>query len=151
MRDSRIGTYGTLALILSVGLRWQVLVLLAERNFEVTLVVVVLLAMLSRVAPVALLALLPPARAEGLGHSARAVPWSFVAIAGLIALSPGLLIASVPLLVLLVVLLVQAVVTLALASLARRRLGGQTGDVLGAAQQLAEIAGLLVLAALVGT
>lgn len=145
MRDSRIGTYGTLALILSVALRWQVLVTLAEHSFDMALLAIVVLAMLSRVAPVALLALLPPARSDGLGHSAQAVPWSLVTVAALLALGPGLLLTVVPLLL---ILAAQTVVTLALSSLASRKLGGQTGDVLGAGQQLAEIAGLLALAAL---
>jgi adenosylcobinamide-GDP ribazoletransferase len=34
-------------------------------------------------------------------------------------------------------------------AVARAKIGGQTGDVLGAAQQLSEMAALLVLAALV--
>lgn len=148
MRDSRIGTYGTLALILSVALRWQALTYLAGQDFNAALLAVIVLAMLSRVAPVVLLAILPAARPDGLGHSARAVPWSFVAIAALIALSPSLL-PVVPLLPLATILAVQALITLALARLALRRLGGQTGDVLGAGQQLAEIAGLVTLAALV--
>ena len=42
-----------------------------------------------------------------------------------------------------------AVATLAVATLARRRLGGYTGDILGAVQQLAEIAALLTLAAVI--
>lgn len=148
MRDSRIGTYGTLALILSVALRWQALTYLAGQDLNAALLALIVLAMLSRVAPVALLALLPPARPDGLGHAAQAVPWSFVAIAALIALSPALL-PALPLLALGMVLAVQAGVILALAKLALRRLGGQTGDVLGAGQQLAEIAGLLTLAALI--
>ena len=148
MRDSQIGSYGTLALILSVALRWQALVFLAGQDLQAGVMALIVLAMLSRVAPVALLALLPPARVDGLGHSARAVPVSFVTIAALIALCPGLL-PAIPLLVLVVILAVQGAVTLALAQLARRRLGGQTGDVLGAGQQLAEIAGFLTLAALI--
>lgn len=149
MRDSRIGTYGVLALIVSLALRWQLLVVLAQRNFDVTLLVLVVMAMLSRVAPVLLLAILPPARADGLGHSAQAVRWSAVGVAGLIALSPGLALVSFPLLPLALILVVQLVITLGLAKLALRRLGGQTGDVLGAGQQLAEIAGFLTLVALI--
>ncbi len=38
--------------------------------------------------------------------------------------------------------------TLALAALARRKIGGQTGDVLGASQQLGELAALSVSVAL---
>jgi adenosylcobinamide-GDP ribazoletransferase len=40
--------------------------------------------------------------------------------------------------------------TLAIAHTAMRRIGGQTGDVLGATQQVCEVAGLVVLAAMVG-
>jgi adenosylcobinamide-GDP ribazoletransferase len=40
----------------------------------------------------------------------------------------------------------QAALGVALARLALRRIGGQTGDVLGAAQQVAEIAALVLLA-----
>ncbi|MFZ5751549.1 MAG: adenosylcobinamide-GDP ribazoletransferase, partial [Pseudomonadota bacterium] len=42
----------------------------------------------------------------------------------------------------------MAVLVLGFGRIARSRIGGQTGDVLGAAQQLAEIAGWIVLAAL---
>lgn len=147
LRDSRIGTYGALALILSVGLRWQVLVLLADANLSLALAALVALAMLSRLAPVLLLALLPPARADGLGHAAQAVSGRMLAVASLIAILPAAVLLAVPALAL--TLLAQLGVTLALARLARNRLGGQTGDVLGAGQQLAEIAGLLVLIALV--
>lgn len=147
LRDSRIGSYGALALILSVGLRWQALVILASHSQSATLAALVVIAMLSRVAPVLLLALLPPARADGLGHAARSVPWSVVIAASLIALAPGIL-PWVPLAPLVVMLAAQGLVTVLLGALARRRLGGQTGDVLGAGQQLAEISGLLVLVAL---
>ncbi len=147
MRDSRIGSYGTLALIVSIGLRWQALVYLAQANLDVTLVVMVVMAMTSRVAPAAVLAFVPPARSDGLGHSARATPPSGVAIAALIALVPGLLLDSVLLLPVLMAILCQAIVTVGLAKLAQRKLGGQTGDVLGASQQVAEIAGYLALCA----
>ena len=45
------------------------------------------------------------------------------------------------------VLALQALLTLGLGLLALRRLGGQTGDVLGAGQQLSEIGGWLVICA----
>jgi adenosylcobinamide-GDP ribazoletransferase len=48
------------------------------------------------------------------------------------------------------VALAMAVVTLVWGAVARARIGGQTGDVLGASQQLAETAGLVTLAALAG-
>lgn len=147
MRDSRIGTYGALALILSVALRWQVLVLLAQVDLALALAALVALAMLSRLAPVLVLALLPPARADGLGHAAQSVSGRMLAGAALLALVPAAVV--LPALSLLLLVAAQLAVTLGLASLARRRLGGQTGDVLGASQQLTEIAGLLMLVALI--
>ena len=148
MRDSRIGSYGVLALVLSVGLRWQALVLLAEQSFDATWVAIIVIAMLSRVAPVVLMALLTPARDDGLGHAAQAVRWSGMLVAGAIALGAGLVLA-VPLLVLIVILAAQLLMTAALAAVARRRIGGQTGDVLGAGQQLAEMAGLVTVLVLI--
>jgi len=145
MRDSQIGSYGVLTLILSLGLRWQALVYLGALDLLVALQAIVLLAMLSRVAPVALLALIPPARADGLGHSAQSASWRAVALASVIALAPLVLMQEVPVLAVAMVLVVQIALVLGLARLALRRLGGQTGDVLGAGQQLAEVTGYLVL------
>jgi adenosylcobinamide-GDP ribazoletransferase len=45
----------------------------------------------------------------------------------------------------LTVLLVQAAVQLVFSRMAMRQIGGQSGDVLGAMQQLSEIAGWLML------
>lgn len=144
MRDSRIGSYGAVALILSLGLRWQALAVLAANPLAP--LALIALAMTSRVAPALLLATLPPARAEGMGASAtgapipRALAAAALALAPVLALTPAL--PAAPLMV-----LVQALLTLGLARLALARLGGQTGDVLGASQQLAEIGGALALVA----
>jgi len=145
MRDSRIGSYGVLALILSLALRWQALVYLGALDLTVAIQAIVLMAMLSRVAPVALLALLPPARADGLGHSATSVSWRAVGFASMIALAPLVLMQDMTALAVGMVLVVQITLVLGLARLALRRLGGQTGDVLGAGQQLAEVTGYLAL------
>ncbi len=146
LRDSRLGSYGALALLLSVALRWQALMVLAGAGVSLAMAGLVALAVFSRLAPVLLLALLPPAREDGLGHAARQVTGRMLALAGLVALVPAAVV--LPVLSLLLVVAGQLLVTLGLARLARRRLGGQTGDVLGAGQQLAEMAGLLVLVAL---
>lgn len=146
MRDSRIGSYGALALILGIGLRWQALVYLAQLDSSLALASIVIVAMTSRVAPAALLACVAPARSDGLGHSASATSRFSVGTAMLIALAPAVLLT--PVLLVLVIVLCQAVATFGLARLARRKLGGQTGDVLGASQQLAEISGYLALCAM---
>lgn len=142
MRDSTIGSYGAVALILSLGLRWQALAILARADAPLLAPLVLLVcAVASRLAPAALMALLPPARADGMGHAARAAP----PLRLLLALPPGLL----PLLCLpggAAAAGLAAAAVLALAVLARAKIGGQSGDVLGAAQQLAEITLLLVLA-----
>lgn len=142
MRDSRIGSYGTLALILSLGLRWQALAWLAAQGAGPAAGALVVLAMTSRLAPALLLAILPPARADGLGHAARDVPRAALLAAVPIALAPAFLLPGGP-----AMLAAQAALVAGLAALVRRRLGGQTGDVLGAGQQLAETGGWLALCA----
>lgn len=146
MRDSRIGSYGVLALILSLGLRWQALIWLGGLAPEIAALALVVLAMTSRVAPAALLLALPPARDDGLGRAAQGATGAGLTLAGALAFGAGALLLPWP--ALLALLCVQGLVTLALAGVARRKLGGQTGDILGAGQQLAEVAGYLALAAM---
>jgi len=87
------------------------------------------------------LARLPPARADGLGaaargHGRRAVAVGVAtALAGLVPLGTS----AVP------VAAAMAAVAAGLAVMARHRLGGQTGDVLGAVQLGTEAAGWLAL------
>lgn len=140
MRDSRIGSYGTLALIVSVELRWQALAALAETPGRAALALIAV-AMTSRVASAMLLALMPPARADGLGRAAAGAGLTGALLAAALAGGPALFLAGMA-----GAMAVQALITLGLARLARVKIGGQTGDVLGAAQQLAEIAALLTLA-----
>ena len=146
MRDSRIGSYGVLALVLGVGLRWQALAAVATLSPGLAGTGLIALAMSSRVASVALMAALPPARADGMGHRATGATWASVALAAGLAIGAhlGLGLGGVA------PLLAQAVTTVAVAALAQRKLHGQTGDVLGAAQQLAEIGGWLALLAALG-
>lgn len=142
MRDSRIGTYGTLALVLSLAIRGAGIVALGAGAGLALLLV----SGASRAAPALLLATLPAARADGLGHAASAG-----AGAGGAAVAVGIAAACLLPFGLGGALLVgagMAGLVLGFGRIARSRIGGQTGDVLGAAQQLAEIAGWIVLAAL---
>ena len=138
MRDSRIGSYGVVALIVVSAA--QVLAMAqAGGDFAAFL----LAGVLSRFAMLALLVWLPPARADGMGRAAAGrasavlVPGAVLGVA-LMLFSGG---AGLPALV--AGGLAAGFVGLS----AKRRLGGQTGDVLGAAQILSEIAIWLVLAA----
>ena len=142
MKDSRMGAYGTIALVLSLGLRWQALALVLAQGTSGPLIAT---AALSRAAMPAVMAALPHARDTGLSHSVgRASPARALAAA---LIGAAIALACLPPLQALAGLLVAALATLALAALARRKIAGQTGDVLGATQQVAEIAILLVLAA----
>lgn len=146
MKDSRVGSYGVLALVLVTLARWSALtaVLVYGQNGGGPWAALVAAGALSR-APMALvMALLPNARGEGLSH-ATGRPSPATALTGL-ALAVALAVVltgwtAVPL------VFATLGVTLWLAFTALRRIGGQTGDILGAAQQLAEVACLAVLSA----
>lgn len=143
MRDSRIGTYGVCALILSFGLRWSALATIAN-PWSVMLALCAAHAA-ARAGVPAFMSLVPPARPDGLSASAGSPPGRSVAVAFALgtlvlalALGPGKA---------LVGLVVLSLAGLMLARLAIRQIGGQTGDILGAFEQTGEILILLVAAA----
>ncbi|MCE8546779.1 adenosylcobinamide-GDP ribazoletransferase [Ruegeria pomeroyi] len=141
MKDSHIGTYGVLALILSQGLRLAALAaLVAGGAFGA----VVAAAVWSRALMPVLMRVLPNARGAGLSQSVgRPAPQAVVIGLGL-AMGLALLLAGWTVLI---PALLAALAVTGLAVLARAKIGGQTGDILGAAQQLAEITCLLALSA----
>lgn len=142
MRDSRIGSYGVIALIFVTGLSAGAL-----STVPVTLGAwagMLLVSTASRLAMLLTLDLLPPARPDGLGRMARSTEGGQAWRAGLfmtlvLSLSTGF--------AALAVLPAIAVAAFFVASRARRLLGGQSGDVLGAVQLTAECAGFLALSA----
>lgn len=149
MRDSRVGVFGAIALILSLLLRVGALAALADDGFRVATASLILSGAASRAGALVPLWRLPPARADGVGASAGRLETKDWTAAGLsvvaIAFVVGLLALGVVRAVFACVLATGA--SLAVSALARRQIGGQTGDVAGAAQQLAEIAclcGLLI-------
>ena len=142
MRDSRIGAFGALALILGVGLRWASLAALPPGALALAPIAV---GALSRAGMTAVMAALPPARPGGLSASVGrpgALAAGLSAALGL--LTAGL--AAGPSAAFVAALAVAAAAA-GTAALARAKLGGQTGDVLGAAQQAGEVAALVALAA----
>lgn len=143
MKDSRIGAYGVMTLILGFAARWSALsVLLASGSGVWALLGV---AMLSRAGMPALMCWLPNARANGLSQSTGRPSAPVAGLAVAVALvGAGLCLGAA----VLPVAVMMGAVVLCLGLIARAKIGGQTGDVLGASQQLAEIAGLGVLAAL---
>jgi len=130
-------------LVLSLGLRWQGLTILAEQGGEAAAMALLALGAASRAGVVLALAVMPAARSDGLGKAAAEVDGLRAGFA--LAVGIGALLAiGAPFAV-----LAMAVAGLALGLLALRQIGGQSGDVLGALQQLSEIAGWVVLSALV--
>jgi adenosylcobinamide-GDP ribazoletransferase len=149
MRDSRIGAYGAIALALALILRVGALAAALDRGFWLASLSLIAVAALSRAGALTPLALLDPARADGAGAAAgRLDPAALAAAWGsalVIALALGVV--SFGLAHAVAAALASGAGALAMAGLARRAIGGHTGDVAGAAQQFAEIAawcGLLI-------
>jgi adenosylcobinamide-GDP ribazoletransferase len=143
MRDSRIGSYGVIALVLAIALAAAGLAELPGGAVPATLL---LAATGSRLAMLVVLDRLPPARPDGLGRGASgSAPLAWVpGTAVVAALSVWTGVGSLP------ALAAMAVAVAVVARLAHRRIGGQTGDVLGATQVAAEVACILALAAALG-
>ncbi len=149
MRDSRIGAYGGAALVLSLLVRAAAIGALTDEGARIAAAALVIVGGLSRAYGLAPIALLDPARRDGAGASVG-------------RLDVGVFLKSVGIALLIAVILGTGFIgfgrtalacllgggaAVATTRIARRQIGGQTGDVAGAAQQLAEIAilcGLLI-------
>lgn len=150
MRDSRIGTYGVLALLLSVGLRAVALAALGAPALGAPALVAAALPAVHALARALLPAVmlgLPLARRDGLA-AATGKPRARDVFTAL-----GLGIGAVWLLwgpgTALLLFAVAAALAAGLSWLARRQVGGYTGDLLGAVEQAVETVLLLILVALV--
>lgn len=141
MKDSRIGSYGVIALVLALGLRAELLAALPVTGMVWRLAA---LGAFSRALLPVLMLVLPPARAQGLGASAGSGVQTRMVMFGLV-LGFGLALLLCPRPSVLVAMVIAAAL---MGWIAKRQIGGYTGDVLGAALLLAELAGLAVLIAL---
>lgn len=141
MKDSRIGSYGALALVLVALVAWSALAdLLAQGPFWTALIAA---AGISRAPMVVLMAALPPARVTGLSvATGRPAPGTAALAVGIALLIALLLLGTGALAPVLAALTVSALLALA----AHRLIGGQTGDILGASQQLSFAACLALIA-----
>jgi len=126
MRDSRIGTYGVIALVGELALRST---LLASVGLDGFVRAVVTADVLGRLAPLVLAAWLAPARDDGQGahlRPASIVGWTLAATTALAATvaSTGMWTAAL--------VATAALTTWTVGRIARVRIGGVTGDVFGA-------------------
>ena len=144
MKDSHIGSYGVIALILSLGARAVALWLLYEAGPAAATVAILAAALLSRAMMPLVMCALPHARATGLSQAQGRPPRTTALLGLVIAAALALWLTGAAGLG---ALIAAGLVTGAMALTARAKIGGQTGDILGATQQLAEIAVLVCLLA----
>lgn len=139
MKDSRVGVYGVCALILAFLLRWGAL----TEVFQTAALwpALIAAAALSRGAMLGVMAALPHARADGLSSSVGRPSRDTAALGGAVAVLISCLCGYwwLP--------LVAIAAAVACGAIAKAKIGGQTGDTLGATQQVTEIALLATLAA----
>ena len=142
MRDSRIGTFGVCALIVSFALRWSALATMAA-PLQVAAALIAAHVAARAILP-AFMRLVPPARPDGLSAQAGRPPLESAGVAALI----GIIVLGIALgpLATLGAIILLALAGAFMAWLATRQIGGQTGDVLGALEQICEIIVLLVAA-----
>jgi adenosylcobinamide-GDP ribazoletransferase len=137
MRDSTVGAFGVLALVFWALLLAAVLAALPRHDAVKTLVIA---GALGRWAAVLHAVALQPARPDGLGAAFLPPP-----TATLIASGTALATIALAPLPALTAIAVAIAVVAAVSALARRGLGGRTGDTLGATVALTEVAVCLVL------
>nr|WP_306266223.1 adenosylcobinamide-GDP ribazoletransferase [Pararhizobium sp. IMCC3301] len=142
MKDSHIGTYGVLALVLSQGLRISLLSALISADLIIAMAALTGSAVASRAASMVFWSALPPARKDGLsrdvGQPDRAALTFAMAMTLIVLLAvlwwsagPAALVAAV---------VVSGLSIWLLIGLCHHQIGGQTGDTIGAAQQISELA-----------
>lgn len=147
MRDSRTGAYGVLALVLITLLRVGALSALAGAQGFAALIAA---AALGRGFAAMPMSMLPPARADGLGHGAGRAPGFAACLALILAVALATAAAAggaLPWRSLGYAVTASFFAVLVVSVMAVRHIGGSTGDVLGAAILSGEAAALIALAA----
>jgi adenosylcobinamide-GDP ribazoletransferase len=159
MKDSRIGAYGAIGIGVVLGLKWTTCVAIPPAVFPLMLVGA---HMFSRWCACALIWQLRYVRnsdggkAGPLAGSLSGRDWLLSGALGAIAVAPfawalDLMPPERILLALAAAVAASAITTVLAARYFQRRIGGYTGDCLGAVQQLAELAFLLAALAVVGS
>ncbi len=149
MKDSRVGSYGVAALIFSFGLRASALAAIMPSLSPVPAALALLaVAACSRAAMVWHWDTLPAAKRDGVAATAGTPETAAVqvALASGATLAILFLLPGVSLLGIASVALAVCAAVFAFTDIVRDKIGGHTGDTIGASEQLAEIAALGALA-----
>jgi adenosylcobinamide-GDP ribazoletransferase len=134
MRDSRVGTYGVLAVALSVAIRASCIAALPTTGAVACTLVAA--GACGRGCIVGVLLFARPARPDGLAAALgppQAIPCAAAVLIATVATAIVL-----PLFAAALALALSAMAALAVSRNAQRQVGGYTGDVLGAAEQISE-------------
>ncbi len=131
LRDSRIGSFGAIALILSLGIRAAAIAASAT-----PIAAMIVSGALGRAAMIAILLALKPARTDGMAASLGRVAPTPAAIGLALAMLATVCLLSPPMALRAMVLTLASLT--AMAMLAKRQIGGYTGDVLGATETVVE-------------
>lgn len=144
MRESNLGAFGMLALVFIVGLKVAALEAIEPGEAAASLIAAEVAG--RTVLPVVLL-LLPPARTEGLSLEAGRPRKEDITLT--LLLGGALILLMLGITTGIVTIVLAAVTTAMAIKVARARLGGHTGDILGATEQVTATAVLLAAAAVV--
>lgn len=144
MRDSHIGVYGTLALIFSVCMRSAAIYLLWQADASFVALMVSLMA--SRAAMVILPFLCTPARQDGLASAFENINIKQLLISQSILLIVGVILCGTDIIL---IMLFSFVAVFLVAQMAKHKIGGFTGDVLGATEQIVQLICFAIFLALI--
>jgi len=149
MADSRLGAYGAAAMVMSLLIRVIALGNLIDFiGYRAGAAALIASACVSRVSGLLPLVFLPSVRPGGKSASVgrpRAMTISFALILSIVLAAPILFVGGFHARGIALALILSLFAALPMIALAQRMIGGQTGDVAGATQQVAEIVFLITL------
>ncbi|HTJ03371.1 MAG TPA: adenosylcobinamide-GDP ribazoletransferase, partial [Methylovirgula sp.] len=149
MKDSRIGAYGGLALVISILARFLALDALTVQGLGLACAVTISAAASSRLLALVPLYALLPLRSDGLGAATARLKEQDLIFATIVTLIISLLplFAGAHPLRVIIALALSAAAAYGVTVWTRRLINGQTGDIAGATQQIAEITSYIVFTA----
>ncbi len=139
MSDSSIGVFGTMAIVISILLKF---VSISQLNVNSsTYLYLILISMSSRYLMLFLLKFLKPLKTSGLGGTYKISNYSTL-ITGFIPICILLIVLNYFGLIIFIVMLISCFIFMLIISVFVK---GQTGDICGASQQITELNGFLIL------